>query len=84
MQTKTSIILAVLLLVASTCYAGTRSEWKMRTVYQVLTDRFARDDSQNFDCNLSNYCGGTYKGIVNKLDYITGMGFNAVCLPKYV
>jgi len=27
---------------------------------------------------LSKYCGGNFQGIIDKLDYITGMGFDAV------
>jgi alpha-amylase len=27
---------------------------------------------------LHNYCGGTFKGIQDNLDYITGMGFDAI------
>ena len=54
-------------------------EWKTRTIYQLLTDRFARTDgSSNYCGDLSKYCGGTYKGIIDNLDYITGMGFDAI------
>jgi alpha-amylase len=28
--------------------------------------------------SLRNYCGGTYRGILNQLDYIIQMGFNAI------
>lgn len=27
-----------------------------------------------------SYCGGTYKGLTGKLDYIKGMGFDVVSL----
>lgn len=27
---------------------------------------------------MHKYCGGTFKGIENNLDYITGMGFDAI------
>lgn len=27
-----------------------------------------------------SYCGGTYKGLAGKLDYIKGMGFDVVSL----
>jgi alpha-amylase len=45
--------------------AGT-AEWKGRAVYQVLTDRFAKSYGNENDgacSDLSNYCGGTWKGI---------------------
>jgi alpha-amylase len=56
--------------------------WRKQSIYQVLTDRFARTDgSTTAACNTSDrvYCGGTYQGIINHLDYIQGMGFTAVC-----
>ena len=44
------------------------------------TDRFAKEeDDSTTKCNdLSNYCGGTFNGIKKNLDYIAGMGFNAI------
>ncbi|CAO3697271.1 unnamed protein product [Umbelopsis ramanniana] len=59
--------------------ATTADDWKTRTIYQLLTDRFARTDGSTDACNnLSGYCGGTYQGIINHLDYIAGMGFDAI------
>ena len=64
--------------------AGT-AEWKKRSVYQVLTDRFARSDTENGACtNLSDYCGGTFKGMENHLDYIQGMGFDAIWISPVI
>jgi len=55
------------------------AEWRKQSIYQVLTDRFARPaDSTDDECNISYYCGGTWQGIIDKLDYIQGMGFTAV------
>lgn len=68
-------------------FAETRSasEWKSRTIYQVLTDRFARNDGSKPDCsNLGNYCGGGYKGLKNNLDYIQGMGFDAIWISPII
>ena len=46
---------------------------------QLLTDRFAKDtDDSNACSDLSTYCGGTFKGIMQKLDYIQGLGANAI------
>jgi len=56
----------------------TKEEWKTRSIYQLLTDRFARTNADTSGCDLSNYCGGTFKGIMNNLDYIQDMGFNAI------
>ena len=56
-----------------------KEEWISRSVYQLLTDRFAKEDYDFKPCdNLGNYCGGTFNGIKENLDYIAGMGFNAI------
>ena len=71
-------------LLGMTAAAGT-AEWKSRSVYQVLTDRFAKTGDSGDACtNLSTYCGGTYKGIENNLDYIQGMGFDAIWISPVV
>lgn len=47
----------------------------------MLTDRFARSDNNlTAPCDVykNEYCGGTWKGIEQKLDYIYNMGFNAI------
>lgn len=50
-----------------------------------MTDRFALQDvsdgtAYNVPCNTSalQYCGGTWRGIIDHLDYIQAMGFDAV------
>ena len=60
----------------------TKDEWRSRTIYQVLTDRFAGPDSNS--CDLSNYCGGSFKGLIDHLDYIVGMGFDAIWISPVV
>ena len=65
----------IALLLLSSIYCKSKEEWKTRAIYQVLTDRFART-SDTGNCNLSQYCGGNYQGLINKLDYIKGMGFS--------
>ncbi|EIE77457.1 hypothetical protein RO3G_02161 [Rhizopus delemar RA 99-880] len=55
------------------------SDWENRVIYQLLTDRFAKSTDDTNGCNnLSDYCGGTFQGIINHLDYIAGMGFDAI------
>jgi alpha-amylase len=72
-------------MLAAAAQAGNTAEWKQRSVYQVLTDRFARSDGSTQVCtNLSNYCGGDYKGMINKLDYIKDMGFDAIWISPIV
>ncbi|KZF22866.1 glycoside hydrolase family 13 protein [Xylona heveae TC161] len=61
--------------------AATPEDWRSRAIYQVVTDRFAVDDgSTNTPCNpgLGRYCGGTYQGLIKRLDYIQNMGFSAI------
>ena len=72
-------------LVAATVQAGDTAAWKQRNVYQVLTDRFARGDGSTSSCSdLSNYCGGDYQGMIDNLDYIQGMGFDAIWISPIV
>jgi len=79
MRKSTLTLLVALLFVASTFAAHSTEEWKSRTIYQVITDRFARTDGSSQPCgDLHKYCGGTFKGIENNLDYIKGMGFDAI------
>lgn len=67
--------------------AGDTNYWKKRSVYQILTDRFAKTNMSENEAactNLSNYCGGTWKGIENHLDYVAGMGFDAIWITPIV
>lgn len=54
--------------------AATTEEWKSRSIYQVMTDRFARTDgSTTAACSdLSQHCNGTWAGLIDHLDYIQG------------
>ncbi|GIQ88812.1 glycoside hydrolase, family 13, partial [Kipferlia bialata] len=45
------------------------ADWKTRTIYQLLTDRFNNPSREHCD-DLSRYCGGTWEGIMEQLDYI--------------
>ncbi|KAM3515517.1 hypothetical protein MY11210_000890 [Beauveria gryllotalpidicola] len=63
------------------------TSWKSRTIYFALTDRVARSENDNGGdaCgNLQDYCGGTFKGLQSKLDYIKGMGFDAIWITPVV
>lgn len=70
-----AVLAASLALAAS---SKTVEEWKKRSVYQLLTDRFYFHGATNACQDLSKYCGGTFAGITEKLDYIKGMGFDAI------
>eukprot|EP00966_Prymnesium_polylepis_P322078 7378346-Prymnesium_polylepis.1 len=51
-----------------------------KTVYFAVTDRFARDrrSTNTSACQGSDWCGGTFRGLTSRLDYIAGMGFDCV------
>ena len=78
-------IISILLFILLSTYitSKTKEEWKTRSIYQILTDRFARTKDTG-SCTLSQYCGGNYQGIINHLDYIQGMGFNAIWISPIV
>jgi len=66
--------------------------WEEQVVYFVMTDRFADGDKSNdnlgkgeFDpTDGDKYSGGDLKGIIDKLDYIQGMGATAVWITPPV
>lgn len=56
-----------------TVLSATPAEWRGRSIYQVFTDRFAPTDSTtkpSCPSGYGGYCGGTWQGIISKLDYI--------------
>ena len=83
-QTDIYIMLLHILLqlaFATACLGATPAQWRLRSIYQVFTDRFARSDqstSAACDTNARLYCGGSWQGLITKLDYIQNMGFTAV------
>ena len=65
--------------------SATIEEWKQRTIYQLLTDRFAKTIDTSDNCtNLHDYCNGTFQGIINHIDYIQGMNFDAIWISPVV
>ncbi|RXK37283.1 hypothetical protein M231_05425 [Tremella mesenterica] len=66
--------------------ALTLPELRHRSIYQVITDRFARADDQIVACDTGArlYCGGDWKGLERRLDYIQGMGFDTVWISPVV
>ncbi|OBZ74584.1 Alpha-amylase A type-1/2 [Grifola frondosa] len=73
-------------LLAISTFAASADDWRNRSIYQLVTDRFATPDGSSPACDTSNrkYCGGTWKGVVNKLDYIQNMGFDAIWISPIV
>ncbi|KAI5814531.1 glycoside hydrolase superfamily [Pyronema omphalodes] len=71
--------------ISSTVFAADADAWKTRSIYFVLTDRFAKTTTSSTACSdLSNYCGGTWKGMQNNLDYIQGLGFDSIWITPVV
>ena len=70
----------------SSSFAASTEEWKKRSVYQVLTDRFYCGLNECQPCtDLSNYCGGDWKGLTKGLPYIDGvLGFDAIWISPVV
>ncbi|KAJ5799340.1 CAZyme family GH13 [Penicillium psychrosexuale] len=71
----------------SSASAARTADWKPRSIYQTMTDRFARTDgSLTAPCNTTAglYCGGTWRGTIDRLDYIQGMGFDAVMISPII
>ncbi|KAL2851781.1 glycoside hydrolase superfamily [Aspergillus pseudodeflectus] len=60
-------------------------QWAERSIYQVMTDRFARPaGSSDEPCDPYKYCGGSWTGIIDRLDYIQDLGFTAVQISPVV
>lgn len=79
--------LTTVLLHLSVVLAANTTDWKSRSIYFALTDRIARNESDsggNSCSDLGQYCGGTFKGLQSKLDYIRGMGFDAIWISPVV
>ena len=72
------VALSLLLALKPHAEAKNATEWGELSIYQVLTDRFATSNQSSPECWIRGYCGGTWKGIENNLDYIQGMGFEAI------
>lgn len=79
MQLIPSLALAILGL-AGVASAATPDEWRSRSIYQVLTDRFALANDSTVPCpdGFRGFCGGTWQGIIRQLPYIQSMGFDAI------
>ena len=77
-------LVAALLLGAASVDAASPAEWRSRSIYQVLTDRFAAVPTPAQCADFSDYCGGTFAGIQQNLDYIQDLGFDAVWISPVV
>ncbi|KAK4112388.1 glycoside hydrolase family 13 protein [Canariomyces notabilis] len=82
---RASVTAAAALALSGLASAANITEWKSRSIYQVMIDRFAlTDGSTTEECVVHQFCGGTWKGLMNKLDYIQDMGFTAIQISPVV
>ncbi len=61
-------------------------DWaKDAIIYQILPDRFNPGEEKRWlpAASVSDIHGGTIQGIIEKLDYIAGMGFNCIWLNPF-
>ncbi|KAA8902719.1 glycoside hydrolase superfamily [Sphaerosporella brunnea] len=80
-----SLLSCVFAVFSATALAADSDAWKTRSIYFVLTDRFAKSSSGTTACSdLSNYCGGTWAGMEAHLDYIQGLGFDSIWITPIV
>src|SRR5215510_3433795 len=62
------------------------NSWSQQSIYFLLTDRFSNGNTANdnyggFNADRNDprkWHGGDFQGVINKLDYIKGMGFTAI------
>lgn len=67
-------------------------DWRDQVIYFAMTDRFNDGDPSNNDQGVgeydptkeSHYSGGDIQGVIDKLDYLKGMGITSVWLTPIV
>ncbi len=68
------------------------TDWRDRVIYQIVTDRFANGDPSNDGADgiapdptdLRRVQGGDWRGILDHLDYVEGIGANAIWISPIV
>jgi glycosidase len=64
------------------------SDWRDEVVYQMLVDRFANGDKSNDynidPSNMNSYHGGDWQGVIDKLDYLQGLGVTTIWISPIV
>nr|BAW15173.1 alpha-amylase [Pholiota microspora] len=62
-------------------FAATADQWRGRSIYQIITDRFAAPNGTDpAACQASErtWCGGSWNTIRENLDYVQNAGFTAI------
>jgi len=85
------LLLSLLLIAFVTMACFARTAWEDQIVYFIMIDRFSNGDSSNDDMGYgesgsdnSRYNGGDLKGIIDKLDYVKGLGATAIWITPPV
>ncbi|EJF62461.1 alpha-amylase [Dichomitus squalens LYAD-421 SS1] len=79
MQYLFTLLLSLSLL--SSVFAASADDWRKRSIYQVIIDRYALPkgaDLTKCDPAQQAFCGGTWNTLKDNLDYIQDAGFTAV------
>ena len=80
-----AFLFSLLYISVSVVKGASKSEWKDKVVYQILTDRFDTAPTTTEPCNdLTDYCGGTFKGIYNRLEYLKDLGVDAIWISPVI
>jgi alpha-amylase len=66
--------------------------WRGRSIYFVVTDRFANGDPGNDDADATpadradpaGWHGGDFRGLIDHLDYIADLGFTALWITPVI
>lgn len=75
------ISLFIFLSSVQTALAATAEQWRGRSIYQIVTDRFALPSGASpnaCDPGQQTWCGGTWNSIRQNLDYVQNAGFTAI------
>ncbi|KAK7023885.1 Not1-domain-containing protein [Favolaschia claudopus] len=76
-----SLVFFSLLASFSAVFAATAEQWRTRSIYQIITDRYALEPGAVVnECVISQqtWCGGNWNAIRKRLDYIQDAGFTAI------
>ena len=79
-------LIALGLLIPPPAGALDATSWSRQSIYFLLTDRFSNGNAANdnyggFNADRNDprkWHGGDFQGVINNLDYIKNMGFNAI------
>ncbi|MDQ0268782.1 alpha-amylase family glycosyl hydrolase [Cytobacillus purgationiresistens] len=86
-KTIISLIMIPLLLFAALPASAVEKEekkWQDESIYYLIVDRFSnRDNSNDYEVDVKDpeaYHGGDFKGVIDRLDHISDLGFTTIAL----